>query len=104
MWGRPDQRQDDGPDVRRQVGPRCDDALQVGGAFGLGLSAPGERTGLDTRGERERLTAALAGHGSIRASARALGIGESTLRGRLKRHGIEAPSGRGWKSRAAAAA
>jgi hypothetical protein len=69
--GRPDQRQDGGPDVRRRVGPRCDDALQVGGAFGLGLSAPGERTGLDTRGERERLTAALAACGSIQAAARA---------------------------------
>ena len=104
MWGRPDQRQDDGPDVRRQVGPRCDDALQVGGAFGLGLPAPGERTGLDTRRERERLAAALPQYGSIRAAARALGVGESTLRGRLKRHGIEAPSRRGRKARAGAAA
>ena len=104
MRGRPDQRQDGGPDVRRRVGPRCDDALQVGGAFGLGLSAPGERTGLDTRGERERLTAALAERGSIRAAARALGVGESTLRGRLKWYGIEAPNRRGRKARAAAAA
>ena len=104
MRGRPDQRQDGGPDVRRRVGPRCDDALQVGGAFGLGLSAPGERPGLDTAGESERLAAALAEYGSIRASARALGVGESTLRVRLKRHGIEAPGKRGRKARAAAAA
>ena len=86
------------------MGPRGDNALQVGGAFGLGLSAPGERPGLDTAGESERLAAALAEYGSIRASARALGVGESTLRVRLKRHGIEAPGRRGRKSRAAAAA
>jgi transcriptional regulator of acetoin/glycerol metabolism len=54
-------------------------------------------------GERERLAAALAERGSIRAAARALGVGESTLRGRLKRHGIEAPSKQGRKARAARA-
>jgi transcriptional regulator with GAF, ATPase, and Fis domain len=54
--------------------------------------------------QRERLAAALAEHGSIRA-ARAMGIGESTLRGRLRRHGIEAPkSRRGRKAGAARAA
>jgi DNA-binding NtrC family response regulator len=55
--------------------------------------------------ERERIAAALAEHGGIRAAARALRIGESTLRGRLKRHGIEAPrSRRGRKAGAARAA
>jgi hypothetical protein len=63
------------------------------------------RISRDTRGERERLTAALAERGSIRAAARALGVGESTLRGRLKRYGIEAPkSRRGRRARAATAA
>jgi hypothetical protein len=42
-------------------------------------------------GERRRLAAALAEHGSVRGAARALGVGESTLRGRLKRNGVEAP-------------
>jgi transcriptional regulator of acetoin/glycerol metabolism len=55
-------------------------------------------------GERERLAAALAERGSIRAAAQALGVAESTLRGRLKRHGIEAPSRRGRRARAAVAA
>jgi hypothetical protein len=54
---------------------------------------------------RGRLTAALAEHGSIRAAARALAIGESTLRCRLRRHGIEAPrSRRGRRAGAARAA
>jgi len=35
----------------------------------------------DSEDEREQLAAALAEHGSLRAAARALGIGESTLRG-----------------------
>ena len=62
------------------------------------------RTDRDTAGERERLAAVLAACGSIRAAARMLGVGESTLRGRLKRQGIGAPSKRGRKAGAAAAA
>ncbi len=65
----------------------------------LTVEGPGQ-----SEGERERLAGALAEHGSIRAAARALGVGESTLRGWLKRHRIEAPSKRGRKARAATAA
>jgi transcriptional regulator with GAF, ATPase, and Fis domain len=58
-----------------------------------------------TEGERERLEAALAESGGIGAVARVLGVGASTLRGRLKRYGIEAPtSRRGRMARAATAA
>jgi hypothetical protein len=46
--------------------------------------------------ERERLAAVLTAHGTIRGAARALGVGESTLRSRLKRHGVEAPT-RTWR-------
>jgi transcriptional regulator with GAF, ATPase, and Fis domain len=69
------------------------------------LTVEAPATCQDTEGERQRLAAALAAHGSIRAAARALGVAESTLRGRLRRHGIEAPSSkRGRKARAATAA
>jgi hypothetical protein len=62
-------------------------------------------TGRGTVEDRERLAAALAAHGTIRAAARALGVGESTLRGRLKRQGVETPTRkRGRDVRTAAAA
>jgi transcriptional regulator of acetoin/glycerol metabolism len=55
--------------------------------------------------DRDFPAAVLSEHGSIRAAARALGIGERALWGRLKRHGIEAPKGRrGRKAGAARAA
>jgi hypothetical protein len=37
------------------------------------------------------LAAALAQHGSVRATAKALGIAESTLRGRLRKAGVKLP-------------
>jgi hypothetical protein len=51
-----------------------------------------EAPATDRDTEAERLAEALAAHGTIRGAARVLGIGESTLRGRLKRHGIGAPT------------
>jgi hypothetical protein len=67
-------------------------------------SLPARGAPAQTRGGRERLTAALAEHRNIRAAARAMGVGESTLRGSLKRHGFEVPTRRGRKARAVTAA
>lgn len=57
--------------------------------------------GADTGDAADRLRALLATHGGIRAAARALGVADSTLRGRLRRHGIEATTATGRRGRTA---
>jgi hypothetical protein len=87
----------------------CKDRLRWGlfafiASFAAGASKAA-RTCASRAGQASMKRAGSAPVVPMPVAARALGIGESTLRGRLKRRGIEAPKRRrGRKARAATAA